>query len=94
MNPYVILGSGTPDGLRFATRLTEWHDAMVAHERLLRSKGHHAPCSEDCPHEEAELLWSEAQYLFGSRAHELQYLRDKARPDSKQGGSASAIRQV
>jgi hypothetical protein len=88
MNPYMTLGSGcgTPDGLGLAARLAEWHDAMVAHERHLRSMRASTRCDDDCPHDVATSLWSEALDVFGSRAHELQYLRDKALSASRRGG--------
>jgi hypothetical protein len=39
MNPYLILGSGagTNDAQSLSARLSAWHDAMVAHERRLRT---------------------------------------------------------
>jgi len=88
MNLYVTLGSGcgTPDGLGLAARLTDWHDAMVAHERRLRSMRPPPRCHDDCPHDDAKSLWNEALDVFGSRAHELQYLRDKALSASRPGG--------
>jgi hypothetical protein len=87
MNPYVTLGSssGTTNGRRLAARLTEWHDAMVEHERHLQSRRAHARCNDDCPHDEAKWLWSEALDVFGPRAHELQYLRDKGQSASTRG---------
>jgi len=88
MNPYITLGSGTgtPAGQWLAARLTEWHDEMVAHERRLRARTAPARCDDDCPHEEARSLWSEALDVFGPRAYELEYLRDKARPAARRGG--------
>ena len=39
MNPYVILASGTDTtSSTLAARLEAWHDAMVAHERQLRTR--------------------------------------------------------
>lgn len=88
MNLYMTLGSGsgTPDGQWLATRLAEWHDAMVAHERRLRTSGAPVACDDDCPHHEARSLWREALDVFGQRAHELLYLRDKAKSASRRGG--------
>ena len=38
MNLYAVIGSGmgTPEAVALGVRLAAWHDAMVAHERLLR----------------------------------------------------------
>lgn len=77
MNIYRMIGNtfGTPDAIELADRLSAWHDAMVAHERLARIK---RSCSEDCPHVDAPVLWREATELFGERAGELAFLRSRA----------------
>jgi hypothetical protein len=79
MNLYAMLGSGsaTNEAAALSKRLTAWHDAMVAHERKLRSGTAGEVCDDECPHAEARLLWSEAVETFGSRAHELSFLRSR-----------------
>ena len=80
MNIYRMLGSrmGTPDALDLSERLSAWHDAMVAHERL-RTR----VCNDECPHADAGLLWREAMEAFGDRAGELRFLKSRAsRADS------------
>jgi hypothetical protein len=59
-------------------RLTAWHDAMVAHERRLRTGRTIDACDDDCPHVEARALWTEALATLGPRASELTYLRSRA----------------
>jgi hypothetical protein len=77
MNPYAILNSsiGTPAASSLCQRLTAWHDAMVTHERRLRTTPTSAPCEDDCPHAEARTLWREALSVFGARASQLSFLR-------------------
>ena len=85
MNPYVILGSsvGTPEAASLCARLTIWHDAMVAHERRLRSGRTADTCDDDCPHVQARTLWSEALAALGPRARELTFLRSRAKGASQ-----------
>jgi len=80
MNPYAMLSSGlgTHDALSLGSRLSTWHDAMVAHERRLRTGRTGDVCDEECPHAEASMLWSEAVATFGARADELVFLRSRA----------------
>ena len=80
MNPYVILGSGlgTNEGTSLSARLSAWHDAMVAHERRLRTGVTSDLCDDECPHAEARTLWPEALATFGSRAQQLACLRSRA----------------
>jgi hypothetical protein len=80
MNPYMLIGSkvGTREATSLAERLAAWHDAMVAHERRLRSRRGGDGCDEECAHGEAESLWAEALVAFGERAHELSFLRSRA----------------
>jgi hypothetical protein len=80
MNPYVMLGSGTgtTEAAALSVRLSAWHDAMVAHERRVRTGRTADVCDDECPHAEARALWSEALALFGSRAHELAFLWSRA----------------
>ena len=68
MNPYLMLGSGlgTNEATALSARLSTWHDAMVAHERRLRTSRTRV-CDDECPHAEAPALWSEAVATFGSR---------------------------
>jgi hypothetical protein len=76
MNPYAIVGAsrGTPEAASLSSRLTVWHDAMVAHKRRLRAD-RSSVCDDDCPHVEARALWTEAVATFGARAYELSFLR-------------------
>lgn len=85
MNPYTILSSalGTHEAIALGTRLSVWHDAMVAHERRLGAERRRRGCDEECPHAEARELWSEAVTTFGDRAHELTFLRSRARARSR-----------
>ena len=80
MNPYVTLGSsiGSAEAAFLSVRLTAWHDAMVAHERRLRSGRTADTCDEECPHVEARTLWAEAVATFGARASELTFLQSRA----------------
>ena len=80
MNPYVILGGsiGTTEAASLGARLTAWHDAMVAHERRLRSGRTTGLCDDGCPHNEARALWDDALATLGSRAHQLTFLRSRA----------------
>jgi hypothetical protein len=80
MNPYGIVdsGIGTPDAASLRARLMAWHDAMVAHERRLRSRRTADVCSDECAHVEARELWAEASALLGTRASELTFLRSRA----------------
>ena len=77
MNPYAVIGSGvgTREAVSLGVRLSAWHDAMVAHERGLRSALASQACDDECPHVEAGALWAEAVEAFGPRAHELTFLR-------------------
>ncbi|MCC7009800.1 MAG: hypothetical protein IT184_13420 [Acidobacteria bacterium] len=79
MNLYARLGSqfNTTEAASLSTRLAEWHDAMVAHERRLRTLGADL-CDDECPHAEARALWSEALSAFGAHALELVFLRSRA----------------
>jgi hypothetical protein len=80
MNPYLSLGSGldTNEAQSLGARLSAWHDAMVTHERRLRSGRTSDVCDDECPHADARALWSEAIAVFGKRAHELAFLRSRA----------------
>ena len=74
MNIYRVIGNsiGTSEAVDLGERLTEWHDAMVTHERKRRLVG--ADCDDRCPHAEARDLWLAAVDVFGDRALELPYL--------------------
>jgi hypothetical protein len=78
MNPYARIGLaiGTAKAAALCARLTAWHDAMVAHQRRLGATRPAAACEEECPHQEARELWTEAVATFGPRAIELRFLRD------------------
>jgi len=80
MTPYTILSSGvgTPEAADLSARLSAWHDAMVAHERRLRSGVTNDSCDDECAHAEARALWSEAVRTFGARAHDLVFLSSRA----------------
>jgi hypothetical protein len=80
MNPYAMLasGSGTSTSSALAARLAAWHDAMVAHERRLRTGRTGDVCDDECPHVKARTLWAEALAAFGERARELSFLRSRA----------------
>jgi len=79
MNPYVRLSSmaGSLEAASLGMRLALWHDEMVAHERRLRA-GVADPCGDDCPHAEAEMLWTDAVATFGGDAEALTFLRSRA----------------
>ena len=89
MNPYAIVGSGSgsAEAASLRGRLMAWHDAMVAHERRLRSGRTTDTCDDECPHVEARALWTEVSAVLGPRATELSFLRSRA-----VGGSASSDR--
>ena len=80
MNPYAIVdvnvGATGPGPLR--ARLMAWHDAMVSHERRLRSGSTNDRCDDGCPHVEASALWAEVLEVLGPRARELAFLRSHA----------------
>jgi hypothetical protein len=80
MSPYAILGSsvGTAEAASLCVRLTAWHDAMVAHERRLRTGRTTDACDDECPHVKARTLWAEALETLGPRASELTFLRSRA----------------
>jgi hypothetical protein len=87
MNPYAIvgLGIGTAEAASLRARLIAWHDAMVAHERRLRSGQTTDACDDECPHVEARTLWAEVSAMLGPRASELTFLRSR-----RQDASASS----
>ncbi len=80
MTPYAMLASGstTSTSSALAVRLAAWHDAMVTHERRLRTGRTGDVCDDECPHAEARTLWAEALAAFGERARELSFLRSRA----------------
>jgi len=91
MNPYGVVSSGigTAEAESLRGRLLAWHDAMVAHERRLRSGQSTDVCNDECPHVEARTLWAETAAMLGARADSLTFLRSRAL-----GSSASADRVV
>jgi hypothetical protein len=99
MNPYAVIGNGmgTPEAVSLGIRLSTWHDAMVAHERRLRSTPSKDACHDECPHAEARDLWAEAVDTFGPLACELAFLRSRGKGQraSRRGisadGTASAV---
>ena len=78
MNLYRSIASriGSPEARALAARVAAWHDAMVAHQRRLSSRASH--CHEECPHEDARLLWTEAVTIFGDSASACEFLRSHA----------------
>jgi hypothetical protein len=81
MNVYTIVSSSTAtnEAMALSARLSAWHDAMVAHERRMRTGSTGDRCYDECPHAHARELWSEAVATFGARAEELTFLRSRAR---------------
>jgi hypothetical protein len=75
------LGTATVHATSLRARLVAWHDAMVRHERRLRSNPAGDACGDECPHEEATALWTEASAMLGERASELTFLRSRALGD-------------
>ena len=73
----------TPDALDLAHDLTNWHDAMVRHVRVVGGQdaadGACGGADDDCPHTEAPDLWTRAQQVFGESAETLTFLRTTAR---------------
>ena len=94
MNPYTILSSGvgTQEAAALSARLSEWHDAMVAHERRLRSGITSDACDDECPHAEARSLWSDALDTFGDRAKRLAFLRSRAQDARRPAAGATHAR--
>jgi hypothetical protein len=86
MNVYRTLGDfvGTTEARVLAEQLVAWHDSMVKHLRIVGSRRGSA-CADDCPHEEAVLLWSAAQTTFGARAAALAFLRSHGQTRRKPG---------
>jgi hypothetical protein len=93
MNVYMMAGAGvgTVEATELSARLASWHDAMVAHDRKIRVEGADAACDEECPHDDARALWSEALEILGERAHELTFLRSRAEAASGQPVAASGV---
>ena len=93
MNPYLMLGSGlgTNEATSLSARLSAWHDAMVAHDRRLRTGRTSDVCDDECPHADAPALWSEAVATFGSRAHELTFLRSRATDSARRNRALAAV---
>jgi hypothetical protein len=79
MNLYTVIGARaySPEARDLSRRLTEWHDAMVAHERRVSAAGT-SDCDDDCPHCQAPALWAEALVMYGEDAHELSFLRTRS----------------
>lgn len=94
MNPYTRLGSGvgTRESAELIARLSAWHDAMVAHERRIRTGRTADVCDEECPHAEARALWNDAVATFGDRAGELTFLRLRADDTSRRSSRGAAER--
>ena len=94
MNLYRALGAeiGTLEALDLAQRLAVWHDAMVLHNRRAGASRSDF-CESNCPHDEAQSLWMEAIAVFGSRAHELGFLRTHgAMPFEPRRGAGARVR--
>jgi hypothetical protein len=95
MNPYAMVSSGigTTEAASLSTRLAAWHDAMVAHERRVRSATTTDVCDDECPHVEARALWAEAVETFGPRANDLAFLRSRALTEAGQVAFRTAGRR-
>jgi hypothetical protein len=80
MKLYTMIGLrlASPEATTLSERLAAWHDAMVAHERQLRAGQAAIDCHDDCPHEEARVLWPQALATFAERAHDLSFLKSRA----------------
>jgi hypothetical protein len=96
MNPYGIVGSGigSADAASLRARLMAWHDAMVAHERRLRSGHTTDVCDDECPHVEARTLWAETVAMLGVRASELTFLRSRALASAPSDQLRASVRSV
>lgn len=96
MNPYAIVSSaaGSAEAASLRVRLMAWHDAMVAHERHLRSGQIAGACDDECPHVEARDLWTEVSAVLGSRANELTFLRSRALDDSASDDVITSAKSV
>jgi hypothetical protein len=96
MNPYAMLGSGlgTNEAASLSARLSAWHDAMVAHERRLRTGRTNDRCDDECPHAVARALWSEAVATFGTRAYELTFQRSRANETTRRSKAGAAGREA
>lgn len=92
MNPYTILSSGLAsyEAEALSARLSAWHDAMVTHERRLRSVVPSDACDDECAHAAARALWPEAIATFGARALELTFLRSRAQDTRSAVGPVGA----
>jgi hypothetical protein len=82
---------GTPEAVALGVRLAAWHDAMVAHERRLRSTPSKDGCDDECPHAEARALWDETVEMFGPRAYELTFLRARGNAHGTSRFDASPV---
>jgi hypothetical protein len=96
MKLYTMIGlrAGSPAAMALSERLAAWHDAMVAHERQLRAGRAALDCHDDCPHEEARVLWPEAVATFAEQADDLSFLKsrasssvDRGRTSREEGGN-------
>jgi hypothetical protein len=96
MNPYGIVGSGigTAEAASLRARLMAWHDAMVAHERRLRSGQTTDVCDDECPHVEARTLWAEMVAMLGARANELTFLRSRALASASSDQLTASVKSV
>jgi hypothetical protein len=75
MNIYTSIASriGSSEAQALAARAAAWHDDMVEHERSRAARVER--CGDDCPHETARYLWTEAVHLFGDVAPAWEFLR-------------------
>ena len=94
MNLYMIPNAGLTayEATALSARLSAWHDAMVAHERRLRLGTTGDVCDDECPHADARALWAEAVAAFGSRAHELTFLRSRAQAPRRSAATTGSPR--
>jgi hypothetical protein len=78
MHVYRALGdaAGTTHARELAIQLIDWHDTMVNHLRVLRTRG--GRCEDECPHVQARSLWQRASATFGDSAEKLGFLQRHA----------------
>jgi hypothetical protein len=81
---------GTIDALELGRRLSSWHDRMVAHERLARSR---QTCDETCPHAQAIELWRDAVQILGDGAERLTFLKTTATEAAMPAAGPGTIEQ-
>lgn len=69
---------GTIDARDLAMRIAGWHDSMVNHLRAVRTGV--VRCDDECPHEQARVLWPAAVDVFGDHALRFTFLQSHGSP--------------